>query len=54
MCVCVHVCVPQNVIQSYFREWLHSTGNIRQVGLSQNRVARVLARGQSLHELFAV
>lgn len=21
----------QNVIQSYFREWLHSTGNIRQV-----------------------
>lgn len=24
-------CVLQNVIQSYFREWLHSTGNIRQV-----------------------
>jgi hypothetical protein len=33
LCCLAAVCLcAQNVIQSYFREWLHSTGNIRQVG----------------------
>lgn len=29
--VCLLLLHVQNVIQSYFREWLHTTGNIRQV-----------------------